>query len=98
MFYLDLTGTSGMYGGMSGLAQALLSAGEEWLRPRLGILTGVCKGPKSGVGLAWEGAVASGILVVTLPKAGDPQCAFPENAIRCKRPLKRICLTSPSHN
>ena len=37
MFYLDLTGMSGMYGGMDGLAQTLLSAGEEWLRPRLGV-------------------------------------------------------------
>ncbi len=37
VFYLDLTGTAGMYGGTAGLAQALLSAGEEWLRLRLGV-------------------------------------------------------------
>ena len=37
VFYLDLTGMSGMYGGTDGLAQALLSAGEGWLRPRLGV-------------------------------------------------------------
>lgn len=40
VFYLDLTGMAGMYGGMDGLAQAMLSAGEKWLRPRLGIGTG----------------------------------------------------------
>ena len=37
VFYLDLTGMDGMYGGKDGLADALLSTGEEWLRPRLGI-------------------------------------------------------------
>ena len=37
VFYLDLTGMAGMYGGTDGLAQALLSVGEAWLRPRLGI-------------------------------------------------------------
>ena len=37
VFYLDLTGTEGMYGGTNGLADAILSTGEEWLRPRLGI-------------------------------------------------------------
>ena len=37
VFYLDLTGMAGMYGGADELADALLSAGEEWLRPRLGI-------------------------------------------------------------
>ena len=37
VFYLDLTGMAGMYGGTDGLADALLSVGEEWLRPRLGI-------------------------------------------------------------
>ena len=40
VFYLDLTGMAGMYGGTDGLADALLSVGEEWLRPRLGIGTG----------------------------------------------------------
>ncbi len=37
VFYLDLTGMAGIYGGTDGLVQALLSAGEEWLRPRLGV-------------------------------------------------------------
>ncbi len=37
LFYLDLTGMAPIYGGLAGLAQALLSASEEWLRPRLGI-------------------------------------------------------------
>ncbi len=40
VFYLDLTGMAGVYGGTDGLALALLSAGEKWLRPRLGIGTG----------------------------------------------------------
>ena len=55
-------------------------------------------GLKSGCDTAWEGAPPSGILVVRPPDAGDPRCAFPENAIRCKKRLKRIYLTSPSHN
>ena len=37
VFYLDLTGMADMYGGMARLAETALSAGEEWLRPRLGI-------------------------------------------------------------
>ncbi|MDE0343011.1 MAG: DNA polymerase Y family protein [Deltaproteobacteria bacterium] len=37
VFQLDLTGMDGMYGGMVGLVEALLSVGEAWLRPRLGI-------------------------------------------------------------
>ena len=37
LFYLDLTGMPSMYGGLDGLAQALLSAGDTCLRPRLGI-------------------------------------------------------------
>ncbi len=37
VFYLDLTGMEGMYGGAVGLADALLSVSEKWLRPRLGI-------------------------------------------------------------
>ena len=37
VFYLDLTGLVGIYGGVAGLADALLSVGEDWLRPRLGI-------------------------------------------------------------
>ena len=37
LFYLDLMGMAGMYGGLSSLAEALLFAGEEWLRPRLGV-------------------------------------------------------------
>lgn len=37
VFYLDLTGMEGMYGGTNGLADAILSTGEEWLRPRLGM-------------------------------------------------------------
>lgn len=37
VFYLDLTGMATMYGGMEELAHSLLYAGEEWLRPRLGI-------------------------------------------------------------
>ena len=37
LFYLDLTGMAAMSGGVDGLAQALLSVGEEWLRPRLGV-------------------------------------------------------------
>ena len=37
VFYLDLTGIAGMYGGTDGLADAPLSTGEEWLRHRLGI-------------------------------------------------------------
>ena len=37
MFYLDLTGMASMYGNLSSLAEALLIAGEEWLRPRLGV-------------------------------------------------------------
>ena len=40
VFYLDLTGMVDMYGGMDGLAQALLSASQEGLRPRLGVGTG----------------------------------------------------------
>ena len=40
VFYLDLTGMADMYGGMAGLAEAVLSAIEEWLRPRLGIGSG----------------------------------------------------------
>lgn len=40
VFYLDLTGMDGIYGGVAGLAEALLSAIEEWLRPRLGIGVG----------------------------------------------------------
>ena len=55
-------------------------------------------GRKSGCDTAWEGAEDSGILLVSKPKAGEPPCAFPENAIRCKKRLKRIYLTSPSHN
>ena len=37
VFYLDLTGMENMYGGVAGLAEALLSVGVEWPRPRLGI-------------------------------------------------------------
>ena len=37
VFYLDLTGMAGMYGEAARMAQALLSAGEGWLRPRLGV-------------------------------------------------------------
>ena len=37
VFYLDLTGMDGIYGSVAGLADALLSVGEAWLRPRLGI-------------------------------------------------------------
>ena len=37
VFYLDLTGIAGIYGGAAGLAEGLLSVGEDWLRPRLGI-------------------------------------------------------------
>ena len=55
-------------------------------------------GPKSGWDIAWEGASASGILVVRPPDAGDPRCAFPANAIRCRKRLKRIYRTSPSHS
>ena len=55
-------------------------------------------GLKSGCDIAWEGAPPSGILVVRPPDAGDPRCAFPANAIRCKKRLNRIYLTSPSHN
>ena len=55
-------------------------------------------GLKSGCDIAWEGAPPSSILVVRPPDAGDPRCAFPANAIRCKKRLKRIYLTSPSHN
>ena len=55
-------------------------------------------GLKSGCDIAWESAPPSGILVVRPPDAGDPRCAFPANAIRCKKRLKRIYLTSPSHN
>ncbi len=40
VFYLDLTGLAGVYGGRDGLADALLSTGEAWLRPRLGIASG----------------------------------------------------------
>ena len=50
-------------------------------------------GLKSGCDIAWEGAPPSGILVVRPPDAGDPRCAFPANAIRCKKRLKRIYLT-----
>ena len=68
------------------------SVGEEALsdRGRYGL--------KSGCDIAWEGAPPSGILVVRPPDAGDPRCAFPANAIRCKKRLNRIYLTSPSHN
>ena len=55
-------------------------------------------GLKSGCDIAWEGAPPSGILVVRLPDAGDPRCAFPANAIKCSRSSKRIYLTSPSHS
>ena len=55
-------------------------------------------GLKSGCDIAWEGAPPSGILVVRPPDAGDPRCAFPANAIRYKKRLNRIYLTSPSHN
>ena len=51
-------------------------------------------GLKSGCDIAWEGAPPSSILVVTPPDAGDPRCAFPANAIRCKKRLERIYLTS----
>ena len=37
VFYLSLTGMAGIYGGVAGLAEVLLSVGEGWLRPRLGI-------------------------------------------------------------
>ena len=37
VFHLDLAGMAAMHGGLDGLAQALLSVSEEWLRPRLGI-------------------------------------------------------------
>ena len=37
VFYLDLTGMDGIYGSVAGLADALLSVGEGWLRPRLGV-------------------------------------------------------------
>ena len=41
VFYVDLTGMADMYGGLTRLAEAVLSsAGEEWLRPRLGIGAG----------------------------------------------------------
>ena len=40
VFYLDLTGMADMYGGIGRLAEAVLSAGDEWLRPRLGIGAG----------------------------------------------------------
>ena len=33
VFHLDLTGMVPMHGGLGGLAQALLSVSEEWLRP-----------------------------------------------------------------
>ena len=36
-FYLDLTGMAGMYGGVDGLAGAILSACDQRLSPRLGI-------------------------------------------------------------
>ncbi len=37
VFYLDLAGMAAMYGGVDGLAETLLSAGEQWLRLRLGV-------------------------------------------------------------
>ena len=37
VFYLALTGAAGIYGGVAALADTLLSVGEDWLRPRLGI-------------------------------------------------------------
>ncbi len=37
VFYLDLTGMTGMYGGTDELAKVLLSTAAEWLRPRLGV-------------------------------------------------------------
>ena len=40
VFYLDLTGMAGMYGGVDTLADAILSAGDERLSPRLGIGAG----------------------------------------------------------
>ena len=57
-------------------------------------LIGVCNGNRH-----WEGAGESGILVfVTQPDTGGPPCAFPEKPIRFSKLLKRIYLTSPSHN
>ena len=47
----------------------------------------------------WEGAGVSGILVsVTQPDAGGSPCAFPEKPVRFSKLLKRIYLTSLSHN
>ena len=40
VFYLDLAGMAGMYGGVDTLADAILSAGDERLSPRLGIGAG----------------------------------------------------------
>ena len=54
VFYLDLTGMAAMYGGADGLTQALLSAGDTCLRPRLGIGLGkfpaYCAAPRADAG------------------------------------------------
>ena len=47
----------------------------------------------------WEGTGPSGILVfVTQPDTEGSPCAFPAKPIRFGKLLKRIYLTSPSHN
>ena len=54
VFYLDLTGLAGVYGGMDGLAEALLAAGEAWQRLRLGVGVGkfpaYCAATRADVG------------------------------------------------
>ena len=83
LFYLDLTGMTSMYGGTDGLAQALLSSSEEWLRPRLGV--GMGKFP-AYCAAAWSEAIGwqqvpadaaswlAPLPVSWLPRQGDGVC------------------------
>ena len=92
-------GSIALFGDPAGNTIGLYSTPPEWdgQMPPKGADRGRY-GLKSGCDIAWEGAPPSGILVVRPPDAGDPRCAFPANAIRCKKRLNRIYLTSPSHN
>ena len=80
VFYLDLAGMVAMYSGLDGLAQALVSVGEEWLRPRLGIGLGkfpaYCAAARAEAG-GWQRVPADAarwlapLPVSWLPRRGD---------------------------
>lgn len=40
VFYLDLTGLAGVYGGLDAMAEAVRAVVADWMRPRLGIARG----------------------------------------------------------